>query len=535
MDPAPDAGARRATPAGTPPSWDQPDAGVVRASRPRRAIGRAAGGIGFGAALGWTVGGTVLPGLGLIRARHWIAGSIALALALAGLGVGVYYGLHPRAALSYLASPDFLRAAAMVCVVLGFAWSALAITTYWSLAPRGLTRPQRAAAGVVVAALTMAIMGPLAVAARYAVSQASLVNAVFADGDDPVSVTAPTFSPGTATDPWANTERVNLLFLGYDRGIGRDDDEGGLTDTIMVASIDTKTGHTVITSLPRNTARMPFPPGSPLAKEFPYGWYNGYDPDDLEWMLNTMYRNLPVLVDPDIIGPTPNLGADALKLSVGQALGLRIDYYFLVNIDGATDLIEAIGGITVNINKRIPVDGGGWLEPGPDQWLNGWDALQYARSRNADDDFSRMTRQRCVVNAIVKQANFTTMLTRYEAVAAAGSNLMNTDVPATMLPAMLELALRVKNGTLTSMQFGGWGDWEFNSSHPDFAMMRQRMKDAIAASTAPPADPGPSDPSAPDPTDPTQDPGRPSADPGDEPPSAADPADLDDVCAYRPE
>jgi LCP family protein required for cell wall assembly len=470
-----------------------------------------------------------VPGLGLIRAGRRVAGVLALALAAAAAAAAVYLVLHPQTALAYAASPRFLRWAAMACVVLAFAWGALAVVTYWLLSPRHLSALQRLTAGLVIAALVFSVSAPLSVAARYAVSQANLVSTVFAGEDEPVSVTAPTFSPGTATDPWANTDRVNILFLGYDRGMGRDEDEGGLTDSIMVASIDAKTGGTVLTSLPRNTARMPFPADSPLSEAFPYGWYNGYDSDDLEWMLNTMYRNLPALVDPDIIGPTRDLGADALKLSVGEALGLHIDYYVLVNIDGAIDLVDAIGGITVNVNKQLPLDGGYYLEPGPDQHLNGWDAIQYARTRKADDDYHRMARQRCVINAVIKQSDFATLLTRYEAVAAAGSNLIRTDVPATMLPALLQLALRVKNGTITSLQFGGQGDFEFDSSNPDFQMMRQRMSDAVAAAAAP-ADPGSGTTEAgegqpEDPADPGQNP----------PPSAGEAVNLDDACAYNPE
>jgi LCP family protein required for cell wall assembly len=486
--------------------------------------------------LAWTVGGTLVPGLGLVRARHRVIGTLALICTATVLAAAVYVGLHRQSALGILASPEILRYAAMSLVVVAFAWAALSVATYWAICPSGLTTGRRLIAALLVGTLVFGIAAPLSVAAQYAVSQANLVSNIFAGADDPVSVTAPTFSPGTATDPWANTERVNVLLLGYDRGMGRDEDEGGLTDTIMVASIDTRSGNAVLASLPRNTARMPFPRSSPLYSEFPRGWYNGYDPDDLEWMLNTMYRNLPTMVDPDVIGPTRDLGADAVKLSVGQALGLHIDYYVLVNIDGAMQLVDAMGGITVNINKEIPVDGG-WLDPGPNVWLNGWDAVQYARSRRADDDFHRMARQRCVMNAIIKQADFGTMLTRYEAIAAASSQLVSTDVPATMLPALLNLALRVKGGTLTSMQFGGEGDFEFDAAYPDFDMMAERMQAAIDASIAPPptVDQGSSDSGG-------------ASDPGTTAPGGlstgvssgddvgmGDVQDLSDACAYHPE
>src|SRR5699024_1045986 len=151
------------------------------------------------------------------------------------------------------------------------------------------------------------------------------------------------------------------------------------TDTIIVASIDTHTGDTTLISLPRNTARMPFPEDTPLYQHYPYGFTNG-NGSDPEFMLNAMYRNIPAVLGPDILGPTDNVGADILKLSVGEAIGLHIDYYVLLDIQGFSKLINALGGITVNINERVAVGGSTdhnrpperWLEPGPNQHLNGF-------------------------------------------------------------------------------------------------------------------------------------------------------------------
>ena len=64
---------------------------------------------------------------------------------------------------------------------------------------------------------------------------------------------------------------------------------------------------------------MPFPSRSPLRKRYPYGFTNG-NPNDAEYFLNAMYRNVPRSVPKDLLGLTDNLGADVLKLSVGEAL-----------------------------------------------------------------------------------------------------------------------------------------------------------------------------------------------------------------------
>src|SRR5690606_36791035 len=107
------------------------------------------------------------------------------------------------------------------------------------------------------------------------------------------------------------------------------------------------------------------------------------------------------------------------------ALGLRIDYYVLVNLKAFEQLIDAFGGITVNVNYPVPKGGseeegrkpGGWIQPGPNQRLDGFDALWFARGRWGLDDYQRMLRQRCVIKAIIDQADPIKVLTRFEAIA----------------------------------------------------------------------------------------------------------------------
>ena len=70
---------------------------------------------------------------------------------------------------------------------------------------------------------------------------------------------------------WQQLPRLNVLLLGADDGEGR---EGTRTDTVMVASIDTKTGDTALISLTRNWMRMPFPADSPLHKIYPTGFWD---------------------------------------------------------------------------------------------------------------------------------------------------------------------------------------------------------------------------------------------------------------------
>ena len=449
----------------------------------------------FRRAVVYTILGTAIPGLGLIAGRRRLIGSVILGLFAAGvLALGIYATVDRQDLLGYALDPKTLRRAALALVIIALVWVAIIIASHLSLRGRPTTS-QRVVGGVLVGVLSFAVAAPMAVAARYSYVTASSVGAVFKSEDETKSATRPNLEATQTTpgkpkpqDPWAGKPRLNILLLGGDAGPGR---AGTRTDTVILASINTKTGDTALISLPRNAARMPFPSSSPLHKRYPYGFTNG-DGQNAEYFLNAMYRNVPRAVPKDILGPTDNLGADVLKLSVGEATGLQVDYYVLINLDGFSKMINALGGIRLNINTYIPIGGDTdrhippkeYLKPGPNQKLNGRSALWYARGRYGSDDFARMDRQRCVINAIIKQANPTNMLARYEDVVKAGKQLVYTDMPREVLPLMVDLSLRVKDGNVRSVVFKS-GVAGFSSSNPDFTLMRKRVKAAIGESKHP--------------------------------------------------
>ena len=150
-----------------------------------------------------------------------------------------------------------------------------------------------------------------------------------------------------------------------------------------------------------------------------------------------------------------------MKLAAGGATGLDIDYYVLVNLEGFRELVDALGGITVNINTKIPMGGessadlkpGGWIQPGPNKHLDGFHALWFARARYGADDYARMLRQRCTVKAIVDQADPVKLLTRYEALAKTAKDIVLTDIPQSLLPAVVDLSLKVKKADVTNVAF----------------------------------------------------------------------------------
>lgn len=478
--------------------------------------------------LGLTLVGALLPGSGYLIAGRRRLGAFVLALTLLLAGTAAYVAIARREQVIQLSvDPARLLAATITLALLGIAWAVVIVTSHRMLRPAGGGRGGRAVGSAFVGLLCFAIAAPVAFAAETALTQRDLVQSVFASGDSK-SATRPTVTD--KKDPWAGKPRVNVLLLGADDGPGR---TGVRIDTVIVASIDTRTGDTALISLPRKLLFMPFPEDSPLHDIYPDGFgKEGLSLQGrLEWMLDAMYWNIPQQ-HPGILGPSHNEGADVMKVSVAEATGLDIDYYVQVNLEGFTAIVDALGGITVNINYPIPVGGSDdarrppsyYLQPGPDQHLMGLEALWYARGRyrvpNPDD--ARQARQRCAINAIAERANPATLVTSYQQLAAAGKNLLRTDIPQNLLPAFVELGLKVKSGRVFEVPLDG-DKLRFAYGHPDYEGLREVVAAALRPKTTTPS------PTTTPNTKPTTKPtGRPST--GNLP---AD--DLKSACEYHPE
>ena len=121
----------------------------------------------------------------------------------------------------------------MVAIVV---WVALILTTYHRSRPSRPTRRQNLFGSLLAVLLSVAVAGSLATGARYAMVTRDLINTV---APNEQTVTAPNVTHITKKDPWGNKDRVNLLLLGGDGGVGR---TGIRTDSVILVSIDTRSG-----------------------------------------------------------------------------------------------------------------------------------------------------------------------------------------------------------------------------------------------------------------------------------------------------
>lgn len=121
-------------------------------------------------------------------------------------------------------------------------------------------------------------------------------------------------------------------------------------------------------------------------------------------------------------------GVEMSMNTVEKFLDIPIDYYVKMNMDGFKEIVDAVGGITVNNDLDFSQDGHhfavGQLN------LNGKEALSYARMRKNDarGDFGRQMRQRQVIQGVINKGANVSALWKYDDVLKALSNNVETNI-----------------------------------------------------------------------------------------------------------
>jgi LCP family protein required for cell wall assembly len=401
----------------------------------------------------------VAPGSAQLVAGNKRVGRIALRISIGLLALAVVLGLaglvHRPWLLTLGTDTNLLLVARVALLLLAVAWIVL-LTDAWRLGdPLRLRRQHRMAMVGMNTALCMVTGGALLFSAHLVAVQRDFITSVFTSAD--------------ASDP--HEGRYNVMLLGGDSGADR---WGLRPDSISVASIDEDTGRTVIFSLPRNMQNVPFPEGSVMAEQFP----DGFDCEDC--YLNGVYT---WALDHEELWPrrVDDVGLAATTEAVEGITGLDVNYYAMVNLAGFTDLVDAVGGVEIDVEKAIPIGGigapiDGYIDPGL-QRLDGFEALWYARSRVEDDDYARMGRQKCVMNAMLQQLSPTTVVLKVQDIASAGKRLLETDIPASELDTFIDLALKAKSQPVSSVSFV---PPRIQTSDPDYDLVRTMVDDALA-------------------------------------------------------
>ncbi|MER7072624.1 LCP family protein [Terrabacter sp. NPDC000476] len=457
---------------------------------------------GFRRAVGLTALGTVVPGAGLTRTRSRKAGWTILVLAVLALGVGASYVVRAgatNAALAVVSRPTVLQVLAVLFVVGGILWCGSIILTAVQSRPTRLDRTRTRLLAAFTTIMVFLVAGSSFKFAEYATITKTTVAQVF--GTTPVK-------PGVGAqvsegdDPWADQARVNILLLGSDAGADR---IGIRTDSMILASIDTKSGRTALISMPRNLLNAPLSPESPLLARYPSGHFGQPNRTCSQGPGQCMLTNLYVEAEtyakshPGSYPTGEEPGRTEIRGAVQEITGLKVDQMVVIDLKGFSQLIDAMGGLDINVKlsgygTKLTIGGAhdasgrlygvkGYFEPGR-QHLDGWHSLWYARTRAADSDTYRQMRQRCVVQAIVNQVNPASMVSKYPEIASILKNNIYTDIPGQNLPAFVDLVERVQKSKINSValtQAQG-----VLSGNPDYDLIRRLVQKGIAPPKATP-------------------------------------------------
>ncbi|MEV1175553.1 LCP family protein [Nonomuraea sp. NPDC049784] len=445
-----------------------------------------------GAVLGWLVLAALAPGAAHLRAGWRKTGLVLLSCYIVGLLALLALALTTDNLLGSLTENSWLTSIMVGTGVLGVAWFALIVHSFVVLRPGRLPQSGQILSGTLAGLLAVVVVFPFGWVTQAVWTSRQTLNDIFQEtpSDAPSDGAAAAEKP---EDPWTGRQRVNILLLGGD---GDDDRIGIRTDSMNLASVDVKTGNTVLFSLPRNLEDVRFRPGTPMAQRFPTGFRLPPDPGGgRSDLLNSVWEYADS--HPEIFGGKQHQGAKVLMDTIGYTLGVKVDWYALVNIWGFARIIDAIGGITITVEQDVVFGkyNEGLVKAGTRK-LKGADAMWYARSRTYSDDYTRMHRQRCVLGALLDQADPATVLSRFNRIALATKELIKTDIPRGMLKNLVPLSLKVKNAKVTSVQFvpplisTGYPDWEKIREIAGKALRDSARADSpVAASASPSSSP----------------------------------------------
>ncbi len=204
--------------------------------------------------------------------------------------------------------------------------------------------------------------------------------------------------------------KLNILIMGVDDRPKEDDP--GRSDTLMVMTLDTESREASIISVPRDTR----------VRIKGLGW--------------------------DKVNHAFLTGGVALtRQTTENFLGIPMDYYAKINLESFGRIVDAIGGVTIDVEKRMQYEDS-WdhyvidLKPGV-QRLDGRTALQYVRYRDEEGDIGRVARQQKFIRAVLAEVSTPAIILKAPSLIREVFASLDTDIPVAL---MLGIARKLKDG-----------------------------------------------------------------------------------------
>ena len=258
---------------------------------------------------------------------------------------------------------------------------------------------------------------------------ADLITLVHAQSDE----------PGSLGWKIKHDQRINILLLGYG---GPGHDGAYLTDSIMVLSIRPGTHEATMVSLPRDLwVKIPALPNNRVMM----GKLNS------AYAIGTDRRNYPNVRSD---WKTATGGGDLAADTVSQVIGQRIDYWVGVDFRAFRDVVDALGGVQLNVptaldDRRYPRgESTGMMHVHFDsgwQQFDGERALEYARSRESTSDFDRSRRQQLIMLAVRQRVFSLNAIPRLLSLLGALQDNVRTNLRPAQMRQLADLAGQFKD------------------------------------------------------------------------------------------
>jgi len=235
----------------------------------------------------------------------------------------------------------------------------------------------------------------------------------------PAATPAPSIGPSAAP---IGTHRLTFLLIGVDFMAGR---AHHLTDALVVVSIDTSTYKVTMVSIPRDTCGF----------DLYWGGWAG-----LSFKINAMLQSLEAGV---FKSPDPPMAT--LKKEIGFLVGVPINYYAAVDLQGFPTMVDAVGGVDFDNQYAVNDPFTGTFVPAGPVHLDGATALKYVRSRESSSDYQRAARQQDIIVALEKKLLTPEVLPNLPSLITLAGKTISTDFPLNKAKNYVKVLQRVKS------------------------------------------------------------------------------------------
>lgn len=208
------------------------------------------------------------------------------------------------------------------------------------------------------------------------------------------------FFGGRALDSLTRSERLNLKKNIVVLGVDERNDDAGRSDTLFVVMLDAKNSNVSLLSIPRDTlVKIPGRDWDKVNHAYSYG------------------------------------GQRLTQQTVEEFLGIQVNNYVVVDFRGFKNLVDAIGGIDITVEKDMYYE-----DPYDDlvidlsrgrQHMDGETAIKYVRYRDEEGDIGRIKRQQQFMNAVYEKVTDTQILVKMPGLVKELMKMVKTDMPLT--------------------------------------------------------------------------------------------------------